>query len=95
MWFFTVSTYIIDIIESRPLQYKSNAEAKFMNVRRTILLRFLGIILRVLRLEVSVYMFTLQTSFKALLLKGGGGGGKKKIYYSLILKKKIKKKNNY
>ncbi len=36
----------------------------------TSLLGFLGIILRVLRLEVS--MFTLQTSFKPLLLKGGG-----------------------
>jgi hypothetical protein len=40
---------------------------------RTISLRFLGIILGVLRLEVSV-MFTLQTCFKPLLLKGGGGG---------------------
>ncbi len=31
--------------------------------------------MRVLRLEVSVYnvMFTLQTSFKSLLLKGGRG----------------------
>jgi hypothetical protein len=34
------------------------------------------IILRDLGLEVSVYkMFTFQTSFKPLLLKGGGGGG--------------------
>jgi hypothetical protein len=33
-----------------------------------------GIILRVLRLEVSVYtMFTLQTSFKPILPKGGRG----------------------
>ncbi len=38
---------------------------------RTISLRFLGIILRVLRLEVSYTMF--QTSFKPLLLMGGGG----------------------
>ncbi len=46
-------------------------EAEFMNV---ISLRFLGIILRVLRLEVSVYtMFTLQTSFKPILPKGGRG----------------------
>ncbi len=41
----------------------------------TISLRFLGIIFRVLRLEVSVYilytMFTLQTSFKPLLEEGG------------------------
>ena len=41
---------------------------------RTISLTFLGIILRVLRLEVSYTMFTLQTSFKPLLLKGWGGG---------------------
>jgi hypothetical protein len=40
---------------------------------RTISLRFLGIILRVLRLEVSVYNVygTLQTSFNPLFLKGG------------------------
>jgi hypothetical protein len=40
----------------------------------TILLRFLGIILRVLRLlgfRIQ-YLFTLQTRFKPLLLKGGG-----------------------
>ncbi len=41
----------------------------------TISLRFLGIIFSVFRLEVSVYctMFTLQTSFKPLFLKGVGG----------------------
>ncbi len=39
---------------------------------RTISLRFLCIILRVLRLEVPYTMFTLQTSFKPLLLKGRG-----------------------
>jgi hypothetical protein len=38
------------------------------------------IILRVLRLEVSVYkMFIFQTSLKPLLLKGGGGEGVKSI----------------
>ncbi len=42
---------------------------------RTISLRFLGIILRVLRLEVSVYNFLLHTSFKPLF--GGGGAGVK------------------
>ncbi len=42
---------------------------------RTILLRFLGTILGVLRLEVSIYnVYILQTSFKPLLLKGEGGG---------------------
>jgi hypothetical protein len=38
---------------------------------RTILLSFLGIILRVLRLDVSYTIFTLQASFKPLLLKVG------------------------
>jgi len=38
---------------------------------RTISLRFLGIILRVLRFPYT--MFTLQTSFKPTLLKGEGG----------------------
>jgi len=37
---------------------------------RTFSLRFLGIILSVRRLEVSVYNVSLQTSFKLLLLKG-------------------------
>jgi hypothetical protein len=34
--------------------------------------RFLGIILRVLRLEVSIYNVYIQTSFKPLLFKGRG-----------------------
>ncbi len=38
-----------------------------------ILLRFLGIILRVLKLRFLYTMFTLHTSFKPLLLKEGGG----------------------
>jgi hypothetical protein len=47
---------------------------------RTISLRFRGIILRVLRLEVSyTMMFTFQTSFKPLLPMGEGGGGVKSI----------------
>jgi hypothetical protein len=41
---------------------------------RSLSLSFLGIILRVLRLEVLYTMFTLKTSFKALLLGGGGEG---------------------
>ncbi len=44
-------------------------------LERTIYFRFLCIILRVLRLEVPYPVFTLQTSFKPLLLGGGGGGG--------------------
>ncbi len=43
-------------------------------------MRFLGIILRVIRLEVFVTMFTLQTSFKPLLLGRWGGGGGSKIH---------------
>ncbi len=39
---------------------------------RAMLLRILDIILIVLRLEVSYTMFTLQSSFKSLLLGGGG-----------------------
>jgi hypothetical protein len=42
----------------------------------TVSLKFLFIILRVLRLEVSVHNVQLQTSLKPLLLRGGGGGGK-------------------
>jgi hypothetical protein len=40
----------------------------------TFLLSFLGKILRVIRLDVSVYNVTLQTSFKPILLGGRGGG---------------------
>jgi hypothetical protein len=45
--------------------------------QRTISLRFLGIILRVPGLEVSLYNVycTLQTDFKQVFLKGRGGGG--------------------
>ncbi len=39
---------------------------------RTFSLRFLGIVLKVLRLKVSVY--NVYTSFKQLMLRGGGGG---------------------
>ncbi len=47
-------------------------EAEFMN--RTILLRFLGIILRVDRLEVSVYNVYITNQFQTtFLLKGGEG----------------------
>ncbi len=57
------------------------AEAPWSRIHeRTISLRFLGIILRVLRLEVSYTMFTFQTIFKPLLLMGGGVGGGSKIH---------------
>jgi hypothetical protein len=50
------------------------AEAEFINVKRTISLRFLGIILRVLRLEVSVYNVYITNSFQTTFARGGGGG---------------------
>jgi hypothetical protein len=43
---------------------------------RTILLRFLGIILRVLRLEISVYNVYIKNQFQATFAGGGGRGGK-------------------
>jgi hypothetical protein len=51
-----------------------STEAEFMNVHCTMSLKFLGIILRLFRLEVSDKMITFQTSFRPLLLGGGGGG---------------------
>ncbi len=61
--------------------YASSKKIRSRIHEHTISLRFLGIILRVIIFEVSIYtMFTLQTSFKLLLLKeGGGGGGRSKI----------------
>jgi hypothetical protein len=46
-------------------------EAEFMNVN--FVLRFLAIILRVLGLEVSVYIVYISNQFQTHLLKGGGG----------------------
>jgi hypothetical protein len=42
---------------------------------RTISLRFLGIILRFLRLEVSVYNVYITNQFQATFASSGGGGG--------------------
>ncbi len=44
-------------------------------LEHTIALRFPGIILRVLRLEVSVYNVYITNQFQKPLLLGGGGGG--------------------
>ncbi len=44
--------------------------------KRTISLRFLGIILRVLRFEVSVCNVYITNQFQTTLLKGWGGGSK-------------------
>ncbi len=43
--------------------------------KRIISLRFLGIILRVLRLEVSVYNVYITNQFQTTLQGGGRGGG--------------------
>jgi hypothetical protein len=40
-----------------------------------ISLRFLGIILRVLKLEVSVYNVFITNQFQTTFARGGGGGG--------------------
>jgi hypothetical protein len=62
---------------SDPLAMKSfNAlciQAEFMN----IWLRFLGIILKVLRLEDSVYHVYITNQFQATFSQGGWGGGGK------------------
>ncbi len=42
----------------------------------TIMLRFLGIILRVLRLEVNIYNVYFTNQFQTPFVRGGGGGGK-------------------
>ncbi len=45
----------------------------------TILLRFLDIILRVLRLEVSVCNVYITNQFQITSARGGGGGGVKSV----------------
>ncbi len=42
---------------------------------RTILLRFVGMILWVLRFEVSVYSVYITDQFQTTFFSGGGGGG--------------------
>jgi hypothetical protein len=48
-------------------------EVEFKNIG-TISFRFLGIILRVLRLEVSVYNVYITNKFQTTFAQGGGGG---------------------
>jgi hypothetical protein len=64
---------------------------------RTISLRFLGIILRNLRHEVSIYftMFTLQTSFKSLLLEGRGGWGAVTVSRGLTVNSKEENSSDF
>ncbi len=45
----------------------------------TILLRFLSIILRVLRLEASVYNVYITNQFQTTFAQAGGGGGKNRL----------------
>jgi hypothetical protein len=44
-------------------------------LERTILLRFLGIILRVLRLEVTLFSVYITNQFQTTFAHGGGGEG--------------------
>ncbi len=60
-------------VDKKPTQYKPNS----WTYNLTISLRFLGIILRVLRpWSFLVQCFTLQTSFIPLCSRGGGGRNK-------------------
>ncbi len=65
------------------IQYSLVGSLELFMVQKPMNVQFYGDfwdnLLRVLRLEVSVYNFPLQTSFKPLLLTGGGGGGVKSI----------------
>jgi hypothetical protein len=47
--------------------------------RNRISLRFLGIILKVLRLEVSIYNVYTTNQFQTTFAWGGGGGGVKSV----------------
>jgi hypothetical protein len=61
-------------IENRlipPLLPVDSTEAEF--TKRTILLRFLGIILRVHRLEVFIYNVYITNQFQNTLAQGGEG----------------------
>jgi hypothetical protein len=57
------------------LIYACLTEAEFMSIQFRISLRFLGIILRVFRLEVSVYNFYITNQFQTTFAQGGGGVG--------------------
>jgi hypothetical protein len=60
-WQLPLSGVLYNTVHSIMMEKLAQPEDEFMNV-----------ILRVLRFEVSVTMFTLQTSFKPLLLRLGG-----------------------
>jgi hypothetical protein len=69
-----VSTAILHVLHCTHIQ---NSRSRIHE--RTILLRFLGIILRVLRLEVSVYDVYVTNQFHTTFARGGGGRGVKSI----------------
>jgi hypothetical protein len=79
-------------MEHTQMSKNTTPEAEFSDVpsrsqitEHTILLRFLGIILRVLRPEVSIFNVYIKTQFQTnFAQKGGGGekfGGGEKIRY--------------
>jgi hypothetical protein len=51
-------------------------------------LRFLGIILRVLRLEVSVYIVYITNQFQTTCSRGGGGGVKSNLLVKVTVNSK-------
>ncbi len=56
--------------------YDAGSESRSRIHERTILLRFLGIILKVLRLEVSVYNVYIINQFQTTVAQKEGGGVK-------------------
>jgi hypothetical protein len=67
----------LDFFSLEKLTFPNWPRSRFYE--RTISLRFLGIILRVFRLEVPYTMFTLPNQFKSTFARGGGGGGVKNV----------------
>jgi hypothetical protein len=54
---------------------------------RSILLRFLGIIMRVSRLEVYVYNFYITNKFRTICAQGAEGGGGSPLYNMTVKSK--------
>jgi hypothetical protein len=68
--------YLPAIVESLPYLSAIIESLPYLSSRiheRTISLRFLGIILRVLRLEASVYNAYITNQFQTTFSQGGGG----------------------
>ncbi len=75
----------------RMLENVTSSETRSRIHERTISLRFLGIILRVLSLEVFVYNVYNTNQFQPTLLGGWGGEGKSVSRCVYIARKKILK----